>query len=232
MRRYYFRRIVLTRRQRAKLFCLAAAMLLAVLLAVAAFHLKNVLSGLAITRVSNTVNRVVTEAVTDTVSRGEIQYGELISFEKNSEGEITALQTNMAEFNRLQSMIVSDVLARLSEVSTTELSIPVGTLTGTALLAGRGPRFHVRMQFVGSSSAHFENEFAEAGINQTKHRIILYVDVSVSILLPGISTYTTVSKAFTVAETVFVGTVPESYTYFQSSDSMEDNAHEYIMNKG
>ena len=35
-----------------------------------------------------------------------------------------------------------------------------------------------------------------------------------------------------LAETVIVGSVPESYTYFQSSDDMEDNAHEYIMNKG
>ena len=88
------------------------------------------------------------------------------------------------------------------------------------------------MQFVGSSSARFENEFTEAGINQTKHRIILYVDVSVSILLPGFSAYTKVSNAFAVAETVIVGSVPDTYTYFSSGDPAEDKAHEYIMNKG
>ena len=139
--------------------------------------MKNVLTSLATTRVSNTVNRVVTAAVNDTVSSGEIRYDQLIFFEKDNEGKITALQTNMAEFNRLQSEIVSDILERLSEVSTSELSIPLGTLTGTALLAGRGPSVSVRMQFVGSSSARFENEFTEAGINQTKHRIILYVEI-------------------------------------------------------
>ena len=120
-----------------------------------------------------------------------------------------------------------DVLSRLSEVSTTDLAIPLGTLTGSALLAGRGPVFRVRMQFVGSSTARFENEFTEAGINQTKHRIILSVDVSVSILLPGVSTYTKVSNDFTVAETIIVGTVPDSYVYFHGN---LEEAEDYVMN--
>ena len=83
------------------------------------------------------------------------------------------------------------------------------------------------MQFVGSSNASFENEFTEAGINQTKHRIILNVDVSVSILLPGFSTYTKVSNRFTVAETIIVGTVPDSYVYFHGN---LEEAEDYVMN--
>ena len=39
----------------------------------------------------------------------------------------------MAEFNRLQSAITQDVLGRLGEVSDMDLSIPAGTLTGSAL---------------------------------------------------------------------------------------------------
>lgn len=232
MRRIYFYRMSLLRRHKAKLLCLLIGILLIVLLLVGTFHLKSILSGLASASVSNTVTGVVTASVNETVSSGEIQYDRLISFEKDNDGKITALQTNMAEFNRLQAAIVSDILSRLSEVSTSELSVPVGTLTGTALLAGRGPSFTVKMQFVGSPSARFENEFTEAGINQTKHRIILYVDVSVSILLPGFSTYTKVSNAFSVAETVIVGSVPDTYTYFSSTDSSLEQAHEYIMNQG
>ena len=232
MRPIYFYRMPMLRRHRGKLLCLLLGVLLMVLLLVGTFHLKSILAGLAATSVSNTVTGVVTDSVNETISSGEIQYGKLISFEKDNEGKITALQTNMAEFNRLQSAIVSDILSRLSQVSTSELSVPVGTLSGTALLAGRGPSFTVKMQFVGSPSARFENEFTEAGINQTKHRIILYVDVSVSILLPGFSTYTKVSNAFAVAETVVVGSVPDTYTYFSSTDSSLEQAHEYIMNQG
>ena len=56
------------------------------------------------------------------------------------------------------------------------------------------------------------------------------MDVSVSILLPGFRTYTKVSNVFSVAETVIVGAVPDSYTYFQSDQPEEEMANEYIMN--
>ena len=199
---------------------------------VTTFHLKNVLTSLATTRVSNTVNRVVTAAVNDTVSSGEIRYDQLIFFEKDNEGKITALQTNMAEFNRLQSAITKDILDRLGQVSEMDLTIPLGTLTGSALLVGRGPSLSVRMQSLGSCSAHFENQFDQAGINQTTHRILLCVDVSMSILLPGFRTSTQVSNAFSVAETVIVGDVPGSYTYFDSGNPIEQDAFDYSINNG
>ena len=195
-------------------------------------HLKPILTSLATARVSNTVNGIVSAAVNETIYSGDVDYDSLISFEKDNEGHITAVKSNMAEFNRLQSAIIADILEKLSEVTTRELSIPFGTLTGTPLLAGRGPLISVRMQSVGSSSAHFENAFTSAGINQTKHQIYLVVDVYVSILLPGFSTMTKVSNTYAVAETVIVGLVPDNYTYFSNGENMADNAEEYIMNNG
>lgn len=220
----------MTRGQKAKLLCFLTALCLVAVGIVGSTHLKNLLSNLAVTRVTNTVNRVVMDAVRDTIASGEIQYDKLITFEKDASGGIAALQSNMAEFNRLQSVITDDILSRLGQVSETRLSIPLGTLSGSALLAGRGPSFTVRMQSIGSCSAHFENAFAHAGINQTTHSILLWVDVSVSILLPGFRTYTKVSNSFSVAETVIVGDVPESYTYFDGSEPLEDIANDYIMN--
>ena len=138
----------------------------------------------------------------------------------------------MAEFNRLQSAITQDILDRLGQVSEMDLTIPLGTLTGSALLVGRGPSLSVRMQSLGSCSAHFENQFDQAGINQTTHRILLCVDVSMSILLPGFRTSTQVSNAFSVAETVIVGDVPGSYTYFDSGNPIEQDAFDYSINTG
>lgn len=192
------------------LFLLAALLALAI---VAMTHLKPVLTSLATARVSNTVNGIVTAAVNETIYSGGVDYDQLISFEKDNEGKITAVKSNMAEFNRLQSAIIDEVLEKLSEVTTKELSVPVGTL-------------------LGSPSAHFENAFTSAGINQTKHQIYLVVDVYVSILLPGFSTTTKFSNTYSVAETVIVGSVPDNYTYFSNGEDMEQNAEDYIMNNG
>ena len=133
----------------------------------------------------------------------------------------------------MQSRIADEILRRLTEVSTSELEIPLGTLTGSALLAGRGPRLFVRMQAVGSANAVFRNQFTSAGINQTRHQIFLDVDVYMSILLPGMKTSTKVTNEIAVAETVIVGSVPDTYTYFSTMpDELGQYAEDYIMNNG
>lgn len=225
-RRQWDRRAVL----RALAFLTAVLTLWAVFFATA--QLRPLLESLATTRVSNTVNRIVSEAVAEAIEDGAIRYESLISFEKDTEGRVTAVHSNMAAFNRLQSSILDIILTRVDQVSARELSIPIGTLSGTALLAGRGPRISVRMESVGSSSARFENTFSSAGINQTKHQIVLNIDVYVSILLPGFATATKVSNTFTVAETIIVGSVPETYTYFSTTPgTYEEDMKDYILNR-
>ena len=219
-------------RQKAKLFCFLFACVLMVLTVVGMGHLRSILGNLAVTRVSNMVNGLVAEAVSDAVNSGEIQYNDLISLEKNASGGVAALVSNMAEFNRLQASITQDILTRLGEMSDIELEIPIGTLSGSAFLAGRGPKMPVRMQSTGSCSARFENQFSHAGINQTTHQILLCVDVSVSILLPGFRTGTQVANSYAVAETVIVGDVPDTYTYFDSGNPVEEDAFEYSINNG
>ena len=220
-----------TRRTLLSVFAFSAVALTLAAMLFATTQMRPILASLATTRVSNMVNRIVSEAVDEAIESGNISYSDLITFEKDNEGRITAIYSNMAAFNRLQSKILDLILARIDQVPARELSIPVGSLTGSVLLAGRGPGINVRMESVGSSSANFANEFASAGINQTKHQIVLDIDVAVSILLPGFSTATTVSNSVTVAETVIVGSVPDTYTYFSSTPgSYESDAKDYILN--
>ncbi|MCF2618303.1 sporulation protein YunB [Oscillibacter valericigenes] len=229
--RRYMRRGMTKRERRGLLLLVVCAALLALTVA-AMTQLKPILTSLATARVSNAVTRVVNTSVNETLYSAGVDYDCLISLEKDNEGRITAVKSNMAEFNRLQSAVLADVLQKLSEVSTRELSIPLGSLTGTPLLAGRGPLIRIKMQSVGSSSAHFENAFLSAGINQTRHEILLVVDVYASILLPGFSTVTKVTNRYAVAETVIVGSVPDTYTYFDTREDMISTAEDYIMNNG
>ena len=230
MRGFYGYRRYIPRRTLIKLLLVAILIGIIVLLIVGTGQMRTILTRLATTRVNSTVNRIVSETINSAVEKGTFQYDRMISFEKDNTGAITAVKSNMTEFNRLQAEILKDILGKVSEVSTKELSIPIGTLSGSSLLAGRGPSISVRMQSVGSSTAVLENEFTSAGINQTKHRILLKVDVSVSILLPGFATAAKVSNVVTVAETIIVGDVPDSYTFFQSGDPIEDLAKDKVLN--
>ena len=128
----------LTGRQKALIWITLVFALLLGLTIAAVLHMKPIVVNLATARTSNTVNRIVVAAINDAVDSGRIDYGRLVDFDKDTEGRVTALKSNMAEFNRLQAAIADDILQRMAEVSTTDLSIPIGTLTGSPLLAGRG----------------------------------------------------------------------------------------------
>ena len=57
-----------------------------------------------------------------------------------------------------------------------------------------------------------ENRFESAGINQTRHRILLRVTAKMTVLIAGYAAPASVSTEVCVAETVIVGSVPENYT--------------------
>lgn len=227
------RYIRLSGKQKAVAWIAIALVLLFMGAALIVVRIRPMVTRLAESRATNRVNRIVAEAVSDAVASGQVDCSQLITFEKDSGGKVTALRSNMPEFNRLQTLISDAVLERLSEMSPVDLSIPLGTLTGSNLLAGRGPYIHVRTQSVGTATAKLRNALTAAGINQTKHQVLLDVEVYVTVLLPGFATSVQVNNELCVAETVIVGNVPETYTYFSTTeDKVEDYADEYIMNKG
>ena len=210
-------------------FFLTILLLTFVFALVSMAQLKPIMNSMATARISNLINNAVAEAVTETIETGKYDYTDLISFEKDHEGKITALTSNMVQCNHLQIEVSENVMKKVGSVSSSELAIPLGSLTGIALLAGRGPNIFVKLLSVGSPTTTFENKFTDAGINQTKHQIVLNITVAVRILMPGYTTSTAVESSLAVAETVIVGFVPDTYTYFHSS-SMED-IQDYVTNK-
>ena len=81
--------------------------LLILLLAVAAicfFAFRNqyhsVISALVQTQVKNATSDLINDAIDRQISNGIIQYDRMVYFEKDLEGKITALKTNMSEVNR------------------------------------------------------------------------------------------------------------------------------------
>ena len=106
-----------------------------------------------------------------------------VSFEKAQNGEVSAINCNMARINALSAEILERVVD-VTENYTATVRIPAGNLTGISLLMGRGPKIPVEIITLTSSSIGFQNSIVTAGINQTKHQITLQVNVDIDVLVP------------------------------------------------
>ena len=181
------------------------------------FQLRPVLEAVATAKVQHAAALALDAAVAEEIGARGVRYSDLVTIERNEAGDITALTSDMAAMNDLRSGIFAAVLVAIDQLDPDGLSIPVGNLTGISLFSGRGFDLPVEVAAVGSAHGDFQSQFTSAGINQTRHRIVLEVTVSVEILLPGETIQTQVSAQVPVAETVIVGQVPDTYLGLSSS---------------
>ena len=140
-----------------------------------------------------------------------IDYDAIVFLEKDRNGAITALKTNINEINRLKTEILSVIDTMLLDLDVNDVGLPLGSLILPEFFSGTGPVLPVKVMSISTSDADFYNEFTEAGINQTSHRIDMEVRITMTILTPVGTESVTATSTVVVAETVIVGTVPGSY---------------------
>lgn len=174
------------------------------------------------TRVVNTASDHITAAVNGQIASGLIHYENIICLEKNTNGEITALRTNMAEVNRLKTVTVDLLSQELMEMDTEELSIPIGSILMPEFFAGKGPGLPICVVSLSTADAEFFSEFTSAGINQTLQRILLKLRINLSVLTPVGTESVEVASTVVVAETVIVGSVPQSYFQIGADGSAQE----------
>lgn len=190
-------------------------------------HFLPVVTRLAEAEANNKVSAVINNAIAARIADGELKYDEIIRLEKGENGAVTAVMTDVAKVNMLKSAITADVIAAFSEDVGAEINIPIGNLTGIKLLSGKGPDIPIELVTAAKTETEFINRFTTAGINQTCHRIIVRVSAGVNMMIPGKSVYAEIAAEVAVAETVIIGEVPESYTFFEADDKWDENLERF-----
>lgn len=180
---------------------------------------RDVVRELAETQVKNTTSDLTNDAIAKQIADGIIQYDRIVFFEKDLDGRITALKTNMSEVNRLKTDILNIINDEILALDTSDIGIPLGSLFLPELLSGKGPVIPVHILSIRNSDATFSSNFVQAGINQTLHQLIMLVSVDVAILVLGQTGSFTITSEVVVAETVIVGDVPN--TFLQTGGNYE-----------
>ena len=200
-------------------FSLILLVLSIILILVFRSRYREVIRELAETQVKNTTSDLTNDAIAKQIADGIIQYDRIVFFEKDLDGRITALKTNMSEVNRLKTDILNIINDEILSLDTSDIGIPLGSLFLPELLSGKGPVIPVHILSIRNSDASFSSNFVQAGINQTLHQLIMVVSVDVAILVLGQTGSFTITSEVVVAETVIVGDVPN--TFLQTGGNYE-----------
>ena len=198
-----------SKKRRLRLKCLLlAAVLIAALLGTDA-QLRPAIAAAAGSQANLYATQAIQEAVFQEMEGLELEYGDLVRLTYSDQGSVTSLQTDMLAMSRLQSAVTTSVIESILRFSSQQVTLPAGSLTGNPFFSGRGPEVEIRLIPAGFVQTQMKNVFESAGINQTRHQILLNVRLDIQAVLPGYAIANQVDTDICLAETVIVGLVPD-----------------------
>ena len=197
----------------AGIFALSAALMIFVILAVRADKAVRPVARLRAQHFAEVcAENIVEQAASDYLRENEYTYSDFAAVLYN-EGKAVSIETIPCNINRVRNDIASAVNQKLADSGTISDRIPVGSLTGSYLLAGKGPKLKVKICPEGRAETEIRSEMESAGINQTRHRISAVITVKLTSSLPLYSFDSEVKYEFLLAETVIIGDVPDFVPY-------------------
>ena len=200
-----------------KIYLIAIIIVLVAVLAIIEIQVKPIIYEIASQEAHLEVVKLINQSVNDQIGRG-VSYSHLVTVETDENGTVSYIQPDTIKISRISTAIAQELEERLNDLETESFGFPVGLLTGLVLLSDKGPQFHFQVTPVGDVKVDITDEFIEAGINQTKHRIVLTVNVEMGILIPFRTKLVDIENSLPLAENIIVGPIPETYFEFDSEN--------------
>lgn len=146
-----------------------------------------------------------------TVVMSNYKYEDMFTIEKDNNGNITMVKSNINAINEIISEVAVKIQNEIDNKGNENVKIALGSFTGFALLAGKGPSVKIQISSIGNVQTDMRSEFTSQGINQTLHRVYLQVVCEVSILTPFENIKSSITNQVLLVENVIVGNTPNTY---------------------
>jgi sporulation protein YunB len=173
-------------------------------------NLRDTIFTVAGAKATQAATEAINQAIAEKVV-GSVDYRELIHIVQDNNGRIVLMQANTLKLNKIASDTTLAVQQKLRELGNEKFNIPLGQALGSKLLASYGPLIKVVIVPIGTVQVKVSDDFDEAGINQTKHRLLLNVETKVRVVIPLTSTEAIVKNQVPITETVLIGEIPQTY---------------------
>ena len=195
---------------------IAYALMIAGILLVSFIYIFNIYIKPRIVSVSkrfveNEISKIVDEEIKELMLNEFLSYDKITLINRDVNGRINSVSINSVLINNFANDLDIKIGNRIDDTEVIENKVYLSSLVGSDFLSGFGPKITIRFQPVSVTNADITHSFEEAGINQTIHSVILTVSIDVEILMPFSHSTITVNSQMPIAQTLIVGTVPDTY---------------------
>lgn len=163
---------------------------------------------------TNTLTEVIEKIIADC----EESYSDFIIIEKDNSGNISSVKTDGIQISQLKNNITKELTAEANKGEKHTYSIALGTLLSNELLLGKGPPITLEIVPTGYAEVNLISRFEEAGINQTKHSILIRVTMRYTAVVPLCAVNEEITSDYPIVEQIIIGKVPQYYASLSESN--------------
>ena len=205
------------KKRRAPLILLSALLVLSALFVWGVHNMGPILVSMAEARARQLAVEAMNQAIAEVLG-SSVTYADLMRVSIDQQGRVSMIEANAMRMNDLASEAALAAQRNLDTLADQGVRLPLGAALGISLFSGSGPSIRVRVIPVGAVSTRFVTSFESAGINQTRHEISLEASVVMRIVIPTGADSVSVNTYVPVAESIIVGTVPDTYVNVPSAE--------------
>ena len=191
---------------------LSSLLLISVLLLFFNHRLHRTAAVMGESELSFFFSSAVTHTLASELKEKETSYRDFVTLTYKADGDVSTLETDMPLLLSLQTTVCDAVFETYRRAGRLELTIPLSLLLGLDFLPISGPNIRIEALPTRFLHTYYTSEFHEAGINQTRHRIVFHVEGTFTLIFPAGEETVTVRESYCVAETLIAGRVPDAYT--------------------
>lgn len=189
------------------------------MIGLAAIRMQKVFMEYAVNVCEDSAMQEINNLMQDEVFSHPELYENMVVLERDSENHITALRTNTIAIGRMKAELINGLFERLEDLEQTTVEVPLGTVFAPHYFSGMGPCVDIGMVGLAQMDAEFISAFSSAGLNQTRHNILIQVKAGFRILTPFGGQDCEIETSYPVTDTVIVGIVPQQYTNIEDLES-------------
>lgn len=174
-------------------------------------HTIKVMHSLAKTVAVQKTTEIMNTCALEHIGKAHELYDAMIIKEKNSGGNVSAVDSNIQKLNLLQTDIAEIMTNELKAKQKTSFRISLINLFGYNIISDKGIKIPIEFTPITRVETKFKESFISAGINQTMLTINLEVTANIGINIFPLGTTQKVVHTIPIAKIVIVGDTPNGF---------------------
>lgn len=201
--------------RRILIIALAAVLAVSVIVvAIVEMRIKSLRKDISALEAGDAAASALTKGLDETLAEYRINYDDVVNFTYDGDGNIKSLSVDIVTLNTLGNELGKRIDENISEYRSYRTELPVSSLIGEEITSGLGPKIPFYVSMKGSSTTKFRNNFEAAGVNQTRHQIMLDVKVNMYVVFGGKVDIVEYNSNVCIAESIIVGAAPSTFANF------------------